>query len=218
MVLATPAERLFSMKARYLRAAAFAALIVYAVDVRAASSSIVTIPGATTIGTCSTWTSLGTGPLRLYTTSNVLSYAVSDSTPSSQTDLIPLPANIDKDVPSASTIWICNSATQSNVALRIASISAPLPLAGVGAMTTVPAGSTNGTPLGTIPSGAKGVRFYLPSGASLTYTIAAAQPTSAPSPTFTISQSSTGPNWDENLNGQMIYVTAVSGAPLFRWY
>jgi hypothetical protein len=89
---------------------------------------------------------------------------------------------------------------------------------GVGSLTAVPAGSTNGTALGTMPSGATGVRFYLPSGASVTFTIASTAPSSAPSLTFTVSQSGTGPNWDEALgNGEMIYVTATSGSPLFRW-
>jgi hypothetical protein len=90
--------------------------------------------------------------------------------------------------------------------------------AGVGALTAVPAGSTNGTALGTLPATAKGARLYLPTGASVTYTIAASAPGSAPSATFTVSASTTGPNWDEDLSGQMIYVTAVSGSPLFRWY
>ena len=86
-------------------------------------------------------------------------------------------------------------------------------------MVLVPAGSTNGTPLGTPPFGIRGARMYLPTGTSITFTIAAAQPTSAPSATFTVSQASTGPNWDENLaGGQLIYVTAITGAPLFRWY
>lgn len=89
---------------------------------------------------------------------------------------------------------------------------------GVGALTAVPSGSTNGTPLGAKPDVAVGARFYLPTGASVTFTIAAAQPTAAPTATFTISQATTGPNWDENLNGAAIYITATSGSPLFRWY
>ena len=90
--------------------------------------------------------------------------------------------------------------------------------AGLGALTAVPAGSTNGTALGTMPAGAQGARLYLPTGASITFAVASAAPSSAPT-TFTISASTTGPNWDENLSGgQMIYVTAVSGSPLFRWY
>jgi len=89
---------------------------------------------------------------------------------------------------------------------------------GLGAMIAVPAGSTNGTPIGAAPTGAVGVRFYLPSGASVTFTVAASQPTAAPTATFTISASSTGPNWDETLaDGETIYVTAASGA-FFRWY
>jgi hypothetical protein len=93
------------------------------------------------------------------------------------------------------------------------------PSTGLGPLTAVPAGSTNGTALGTPPAGTVGVRLYLPAGASVTFTIAASQPASAPAVTFTVSQSGTGPNWDEALSaGEMIYVTATSGSPLFRWY
>lgn len=90
---------------------------------------------------------------------------------------------------------------------------------GIGVMTAVPGSSAVGTPLGTKPTGATGVRLYLPTGVSLTFTIAASQPGSAPPATFTISASTTGPNWDENLNGVNIYVTAMTGGTaLFRWY
>lgn len=89
---------------------------------------------------------------------------------------------------------------------------------GIGALTAIPGYSANGTALGTKPTNATGVRLYLPSGSTLTFTIAASQPVSAPTATFQIGASTTGPNWDENLNGQNIYVTAMTGAPLFRWY
>jgi hypothetical protein len=93
------------------------------------------------------------------------------------------------------------------------------PSTGLGALAAVPAGSTPGTALGAMPAGGVGARFYLPAGASVTFTVAASQPTSAPASVFTISQAQTGPNWDEALSGgQMIYVTATSGAPLFRWF
>jgi hypothetical protein len=93
------------------------------------------------------------------------------------------------------------------------------PSTGLGALTAVPAGTANGTALGSPPPGTVGARLYLPSGASISFTIAAAQPTSAPANSFTASQSGTGPNWDEALSGgQMIYVTATAGSPLFRWY
>jgi len=93
------------------------------------------------------------------------------------------------------------------------------PSTGLGPLTAVPAGSGNGTALGTPPAGMVGARLYLPAGASVTFTIAGSQPIGAPSATFTASQSGTGPNWDEALaGGQMIYVTATSGAPLFRWF
>ncbi len=88
---------------------------------------------------------------------------------------------------------------------------------GIGAMTSVPAGSADGTPLGVMPSGATGVRFYLPPNATVTFTIAPSQPGSAPSATFTTPVSTAAASWDEALSGQMIYVTATSGSPLFRW-
>lgn len=93
------------------------------------------------------------------------------------------------------------------------------PSTGVGALLPVPAGTTSGTALGVMPVGAVGVRLYLPSGASVSFTIAAAPPSGAPASVFTASQAGTGPNWDEALaGGQMIYVTALSGSPLFRWF
>jgi hypothetical protein len=98
----------------------------------------------------------------------------------------------------------------------IAANTAAMP--GLGAMTAVPGATANGTALGAFPAGARGVRIYLPTGTAITFTIAAAQPVSAPSAIITVSASTTGPNWDENLAaGQMIYVTSVTGAPLFRW-
>jgi hypothetical protein len=93
------------------------------------------------------------------------------------------------------------------------------PSTGLGGLTAVPAGSTNGTALGVPPTGMVGVRLYLPASASVTFTISARPPASAPAGVFTVSQSATGPNWDEALSaGEMVYVTATSGAPLFRWF
>jgi hypothetical protein len=93
------------------------------------------------------------------------------------------------------------------------------PSTGLGPLTAVPAASANGTALGTPPAGTVGVRLYLPAGALVTFTVAASQPASPPTNVFTVAQSSTGPNWDEALSGgEMIYVTATSGAPLFRWF
>jgi hypothetical protein len=82
------------------------------------------------------------------------------------------------------------------------------PSTGIGALTLVPAATPNGTPLGIAPTGA-----------AVTFTVTALQPTTAPALVFTVSQASTGPNWDEALTGgQAIYVTATAGTPLFRWY
>ncbi len=96
----------------------------------------------------------------------------------------------------------------------------PLPVSenrGAGALSAVPAGSTNGTPLGTRPASAGGVRLYLPPNTSVTYTIAAAQPTSAPAVTFETPVSNLAGNWDEPLSGQSLYVVATVGSPLWRW-
>lgn len=108
-----------------------------------------------------------------------------------------------------------DSATQVSAANPLPTT---MPATGIGSLTAVPAGTTNGTPIGTPPAGAVGVRIYLPTNASVTFTVAGAQPGGAPTNTFTVSNSTTGPNWDESLNGQNLYITATTGAPLFRWY
>ncbi|MCW3476554.1 hypothetical protein [Limobrevibacterium gyesilva] len=93
------------------------------------------------------------------------------------------------------------------------------PSTGLGALSPVPAGAANGVALGVMPAGAVGARLYLPAGASVSFTVAAAPPAGAPASVFTASQAGTGPNWDEALaGGQMIYVTAVAGSPLYRWF
>ena len=109
--------------------------------------------------------------------------------------------------------------------VAIASNQSPVPTrpvaAGLGALTVVPAASTNGTALGTMPTNAKGARLYVLPGGSLSYTIAASQPSAAPSAVLTVANPSANTvftNVDEDLNGQMIYITATSGSPLFRWY
>ncbi|MFA9204847.1 MAG: hypothetical protein ACEQSH_00165 [Bacteroidia bacterium] len=89
---------------------------------------------------------------------------------------------------------------------------------GIGALTAVPAGSTNGTIVGTKPAAAVGLRFYLGASDSITMTIALSAPVSAPAVTYTILGSATA-NWDESLgNTAMIYITAIAGSPKFRWY
>jgi hypothetical protein len=92
------------------------------------------------------------------------------------------------------------------------------PSTGLGALTALPAASTNGTALGTLPAGAVGARLYLGTSDTITFTIATTAPSSPPAATFTLS-SATGPNWDEALSGgAMIYITAKSGSPMFRWF
>lgn len=101
------------------------------------------------------------------------------------------------------------------------SSASPLPVvnksSGIGELQAVPSGGVNGTPIGTPPAGTSGVRLYLPTGSSVTFAVAASQPT-APPLTFTVSASTTGPNWDESLNGVNLYIVTISGSPLFRWY
>ena len=97
---------------------------------------------------------------------------------------------------------------------------ASLPIAvGKGAFTAVPAGTTNGTAIGVAPSGAVGVRLYLQGSDSVTFTIQSSAPGSAPSLTFAATVASVGSVFDENLaSGQMLYITAIVGSPMFRWY
>ena len=91
------------------------------------------------------------------------------------------------------------------------------PSTGIGALAPVPAGTTAGTALGAMPDGAVGARLYLPAGSAVSFTVTDTAPVSAPVSVFTASQALTGANWDEPLaDGQMIYVTAVVGVPLFR--
>ena len=85
-----------------------------------------------------------------------------------------------------------------------------------GAFTAVPAGSTNGTVLPGRPTGARGVVFYLPTGADVSYTIATAAPESAPSLVHTVDD--TIGRLEEALGPETnIYVTAKTGSPFFRW-
>ena len=119
---------------------------------------------------------------------------------------------------SATQATATNQATANASLATIATNTGPK---GLGAMALVPTATTNGTALGSLPSGAIGARFYLGSTDTVTFTVAATAPSSAPARTFTISgaSSGTGPNWDENLSGgEMIYITAQTGAPQFRWF
>lgn len=113
------------------------------------------------------------------------------------------------------TLVSASNATQTAMAASLVSIASK---PGLGALTALPAISgSNGTALGTPPAGARGARLYFPAGSSVTFTIAPSQPQSPPTLTFTASASTTGPNWDEDVSGQMLYLTAVTGSPLFRW-
>ncbi len=112
--------------------------------------------------------------------------------------------------PSASSLPVVLSSDQTPIATYSA--------AGIGGMALVPVGSVVGVALGVPPVGASGCRLYLGAADSVTFTITNVQPTTAPAATFTVTGSTTGPNWDENLSdGQMVYVTAMSGTPKFRF-
>ncbi|GAC1546163.1 MAG: hypothetical protein NVS2B17_29200 [Candidatus Velthaea sp.] len=97
---------------------------------------------------------------------------------------------------------------------------------GCGALQPVPTGTANGTPLPPPlpPEGVSrtpsGVRFYIATGQSVTYTVATSRPTGAPAYTVVVPGPSSGPPtvWDENLaDAAAIYITAVTGPPLFRY-
>lgn len=106
----------------------------------------------------------------------------------------------------------------------LVALSAPVTIApaGVGGFLPIPTGSAaNGVPIGTRPAGVtKGVIMSLMVGESVTFTIQTTQPGSPPL-TRTLSIPSGGllSEYSADLAGSaMIYVTAVTGSPLFRWY
>lgn len=85
-----------------------------------------------------------------------------------------------------------------------------------GPFTAMPTPSANGT---LVPSGPNGVRIYLACGgsASVTYTIAASAPQSAPALTATVTSTNNCPWVDENVAaGNGLYVTASSGGAFYR--
>lgn len=91
---------------------------------------------------------------------------------------------------------------------------------GVGNQTPIPPGSTNGSPIGTRPSFARGVMLYLNTGDSVTFTVQDKQPTGAPAAniTKTVAFSDGTSNWFEYLSGSVtLYITAMSGNPSFRF-
>jgi hypothetical protein len=96
----------------------------------------------------------------------------------------------------------------------------PMPskrMTGKGAFTSLPTPTTNGAAITGAPNNASGVQFYLPTGSSVTYTIAATAPTSAPTLVRTISNTNNGDVVGELLDGQNIYITAATGSPFYRW-
>ncbi|GGC22978.1 hypothetical protein GCM10011371_08330 [Novosphingobium marinum] len=83
-------------------------------------------------------------------------------------------------------------------------------------LTAVPDGTTNGAILPDRPIGASGVVFYVGSGEEVTFAIAQNQPSSAPSLTLTL-DSTTSPAFEPLGPGTDIFITAMTGAPKFRW-
>lgn len=86
-----------------------------------------------------------------------------------------------------------------------------------GALTAVPAGSTNGTLLSGRPTGAQGVFFYTASGDAVTYAVATTAPVSAPAVTLTITGPIEPPRGEMLGKNTNIYVTATTGTPKYRW-
>ena len=92
---------------------------------------------------------------------------------------------------------------------------------GIGGFLPIPAGTTNGTPIGTRPAGVnKGVIMSLMAGEAVTFTIQTTQPGSPPlTRTLSLPSGSILSEYSTDLAGAaMIYVTAITGSPLFRWY
>jgi hypothetical protein len=83
----------------------------------------------------------------------------------------------------------------------------------------VPPGTTNGEPIGTPPASVRGVRFYLPASASVSYVVGITQPESVLTPNATTPVNTTNATiFDEFLMpGENLYITAISGAPFYRW-
>ena len=110
--------------------------------------------------------------------------------------------------------------TTGNIASDSANNPHPVAgMSGVGAHTAIPTSGTASAPvaLGSVPAGAVGVRLYAPAGVSFPFCVAASA--SAAATAFaagafkTFSQSTDGPNWDENLNGMNVYVGPITGNP-----
>ena len=93
--------------------------------------------------------------------------------------------------------------------------------AGKFAPALIPAGTTNGTIIGTPVAPTVGVEIYVPPGASVTYTLAPAQPASAPTLVVVVSNPAGATStlvWPVACTGGLLpYVTAVTGAPFFRF-
>jgi len=91
----------------------------------------------------------------------------------------------------------------------------PVDPIGIGAMAPLPAATTNGAPL-LLPAGTAGVQFYLPTGASVTYTVAHDQPSAPPTALFTMT--ATAPLTFQELlaGGQQVFITSCTGTIVYR--
>ena len=86
---------------------------------------------------------------------------------------------------------------------------------GIGPMASTPTATTNGSPL-LLPAGTTAVRFYLATGAGVSYTIALTQPVAAPTAVFALT--ATAPlTYDEPLAaGQQVFITSRTGSVFYR--
>lgn len=102
-------------------------------------------------------------------------------------------------------LWLCTQAQY---------VGPPAPV-GVGGMQPIPAGTTNGTAIGTCPANSQGVQMYVPGGKTLIYTIATSPPGSPPASTVTIANPSGAVTYpvQENLTGTaQVYITSPTSA------
>jgi len=103
-------------------------------------------------------------------------------------------------------------------------LSVTLPTIGIGVFALVPTSGTSTTPvaIGTRPTGAVGIELYLPSGSSISANVETSSSAAATDISNGIvpvyDNSSLGKIVQINVGSSLnLYVSAVTGAPLFRW-
>lgn len=83
-------------------------------------------------------------------------------------------------------------------------------------LTAVPAGTANGTALAE-PDNASSILFYLPAGSSVTFTIKTDQPSAPPAEVITYDAAEVRRAEEPLSLDQHVYVTAITGNPLYRF-